>query len=66
MPVTSANDPSGSSKKSPLDHYLQELGEGLPEYSVDVAMICASPLPEKREEVFILASAARTFPRRIG
>ena len=61
MPVTSANDPEGTSKKSPLDHYLEKLEQGLPEYSVTVAMICASPLPERRERLFILGSRSKDF-----
>ena len=61
MPVASANDPEGTSKKSPLDHYLENLEKGLPEYSVTVAMICAAPLPERRERLFILGSRSKDF-----
>ena len=48
---------SGSdSKKSPLDSYLDMFGTRLPEYSVTPVMVDASPLPERRERVFILGS----------
>ena len=49
---------ASDSKKSPLDSYLDMLGTRLPEYSVTTVMVDASPLPERRERVFILGSSA--------
>lgn len=53
MPATSG---ASDSKKSPLESYLEKLGTQLPEYSVTAVMADASPLPERRERVFILGS----------
>ncbi|CAE7257071.1 hypothetical protein AK812_SmicGene13578 [Symbiodinium microadriaticum] len=55
MPAMSG---ASDSKKSPLDSYLDMLGTRLPEYSVTTVMVDASPLPERRERVFILGSSA--------